>query len=517
MLGSKKHYENKTDYVKEFGKELGWKIEEDEFVNLENVGWYQTADETDEDAYPEPTNRKQAIIEKTDTSLEETYHWFLQFLRYDLGYPQVDKIYDIFSSSESSAMFGNVAQKQGIQQDRAVQFLRSIGVMIKELFPLVRELRVLDERMELYKNWDKSKSADITLKQHYVQFVEGGGQNPDSIYGLATRIGYAVLPDLFFNTHVYDLGGIDDAVDKGETSEFNKNVRTVLKRKLYGYINWRNNIMQETVSKRKFQVRYLRQHWKAIELNMAWVKPYIKTAHRMNRNSKQLDSPDLINAFDHTILEIEVLAKKPTDLKNKDKHYRCILANFRYDTKPTLTFKPEWGQQAVAHTGKVTVTLRSYGWHQKDIETYKKMRQEEDMSIISSIDEHVGGAFEAMKEDIERYLEEAGEENMIAKRAEEKKQQEQDDADFNEAKRIHDKNSKFGLLGPFLDIGRGFGELGKSFFENSSSEKKKSDKKEAEKEKPRDDNKIKEAGKGASKDLSITYVVYKKTHQLLNW
>ena len=98
-------------------------------------------------------------------------------MRYDLGYPQVDKIYDIFSSSESSAMFGNVAQKQGIQQDRAIQFLRSIGVMIKELFPLVRELRVLDERMELYKNWDKSKSADITLKQHYVQFVEQGGQN----------------------------------------------------------------------------------------------------------------------------------------------------------------------------------------------------------------------------------------------------------------------------------------------------------------------------------------------------
>ena len=513
MLGSKKHYENKTDYVKEFGKELGWKIEEEEFVDVQNAGWYQTADETDEDAYPEPVGRKELIVEKQDTSLEETYHWFLQFLRYDMGYPQVDKIYDIFSSSESSAMFGNVAQKQGFQQDRAVQFLRSIGVMIKELFPLVRELRVLDERMELYNNWDKSKSADVTLKQHYVQFVEGGGQNPDSIYGLARQVGYTVLPDLFFNTHIYDLKGIDKAIDNGETSEFNKNVRTVLKRKLYSYINWRNNIIKETISKRRFQIKYLRQHWKAIELNMAWVKPYLKTVSRMNRNSKQLDSPDLINAFDHTILEIEVLAKKSVDIKNKDKHYQCILATFRYDTKPTLTFKPEWGQQAVAHTGQVRVTMRSYGWHEDDIKAYKKMRQEEDMSILSSIDEHVGGAFDAMKEDIERYLEEAGEENMIEKRAEEKKKKEKEENDKKEADKIHKQNSRFGLLEPFVDIGKGFMDLGKSFIPESETKEDKI----KEDKKSRDVGKLKGAGKGATMEMGITYIVYKKSHQLLNW
>ena len=86
MIGSSKHYENKTDYIKDFGKfetGPGWKIEEAEFVNIEAAGDYQTADDTDEDAYPDPIKRLKIGVEKPSASIEETYYWFLQFLRHD--------------------------------------------------------------------------------------------------------------------------------------------------------------------------------------------------------------------------------------------------------------------------------------------------------------------------------------------------------------------------------------------------------------------------------------------------
>ena len=138
MVGSRKHFDKKTDYIKHFGKELGWKIEESEFANIRGSGGYQTADESDEDAYPAPQQRSRIVIENTTASVEEAYYWHLEFLRHDLGYPMIDKIYDVFSSTESSALFGSMGQKVSAQQDKAAQFLQGIGTMVKQLFQLVR-------------------------------------------------------------------------------------------------------------------------------------------------------------------------------------------------------------------------------------------------------------------------------------------------------------------------------------------------------------------------------------------
>jgi len=239
MIGTKT-FSTKEELLNHFGKELGWKIERGEFVNIEQgIGDYQTADMVEENVYPEPLVYYKEHIEKENDSLEETYFWFLHFLRFDLGFPKIHKIYDIFSASESSAMFGSNAQRLSIQQDRASQYLVQIGQLVKQLFPLVRELRVIDERLEMYRNWDKNKSADISLKHLYINLVEGGTQNPDSVYGLAQKVGYTILPDLFLGTHVYSLEDIDKEVDHGSVREFNANVRIVLKRKLYLYINWK--------------------------------------------------------------------------------------------------------------------------------------------------------------------------------------------------------------------------------------------------------------------------------------
>ncbi|MCF7798559.1 hypothetical protein K9M74_01510 [Candidatus Woesearchaeota archaeon] len=519
-----KVFENKTDYVKHFGKDLGWKIEETEFANIgslpKQIAGYQTADETNEDAYPQPVSRYRLVVEKYNASLEETYHWILQFLRHDLGYQHVEKIYDIFSASESSGTFGNMGQRLAIQQDRAREYLIQIGALVKQLFQIVRELRIIDERMEPYTMWKTSKSADITLKNLYINLVENpNGQNPDSIYALARQHNFVVLPDLFMNTHIYKLEDIDKEVEEGSVKEFNNMVKTVLKRKLYQYINWKEKSEKELISRRAFQLKYLRQHWSVIKLYMSWIKPYLKSAARLTPNQNQLDSADLVTAFDNTILEVEVLARKSINMTKKDKHFKCILVNFKYNSKPVLTYKPEYQQQITSHTGKVTVTFRSYGWHVDDIQAYKKMRQEEDIGMLNSLTGHVMGSFEALGEEFEKYLEEAGEEEALKKKEEREQKAKEAEESAKETRKNHNKFAKWGILEPFLEAGGGIGDL---FGSLAGSEARKFEKEKKQKEKKdsttdRNAGKLAKAAKDVGLDMQILFNVYKKGHRHLNW
>jgi len=433
VLSSAKVFDKKTEYVTHFGKDLGWKIEESEFVNVLDVKNYQTADDVDEDAYPEPLVRFRLTNEKQSASMEETYYWLLTFLRQDLNFSSVEKIYDVFAASESSAMFGNTGQKLSIQQDRASQYLRTIGEMVRTLFTLVRELRIIDERMEMYDNWDKNKSADISLKHLYINLVEGR-DNPDSVYNLSRQLNFTILPDLFFNTAVFKLEDIESEIDEKQTKDINKVVRTVLKRKIYLYINWKLKTEKELLSRRNFQLQYLRQHWSVIRLYMSWLKPYLKTSNRLTQSGSLADSPDVINAFDTTRMQIEFLAKRHTNLQKSKTHYSCVLVSIDYKTTPTLTYRQEYGGQSVAHAGKVTFTVRGYAWHDDDIKAYKDMRREEDMAILKHIDEHVAGAFDALGDSLDKYLEEAKDTDAIKRKKEkeekEKKEQEHKNNEF---------------------------------------------------------------------------------------
>src|SRR3989344_8385600 len=95
--------------------------------------------------YPDPALRYRLHVEGYNISIEEPYFWVLHYLEYMWGYPYIDKITDLFAAAENSAFFGVSQQRIGLQQDKVSQFLATIGKMVKELFQLVRELRVLDE------------------------------------------------------------------------------------------------------------------------------------------------------------------------------------------------------------------------------------------------------------------------------------------------------------------------------------------------------------------------------------
>src|SRR3989338_6114607 len=180
---------------------FGFKEEEEIELGRDNAGQYITG----KTGYPKPVKRYRIIYQVFNQSIEETYFWLLEHFRHDQGFHDIIKITDTFTASEHSAFFGSAQQRIGLQQDKVSQFLATIGKMIKELFQLVRELRILDERLGYYADSytasRSSESAEITLKGIWVDLVEQGAKNPGSVYGMAREVQFTTFSHLFFSTH----------------------------------------------------------------------------------------------------------------------------------------------------------------------------------------------------------------------------------------------------------------------------------------------------------------------------
>lgn len=400
-------------------------------------------------SYPAPLKRYHIAYEAYNLSIEDTYFWLIDEMREQQMFTRAEKIRDIFTATENSSFFGASQQRLGIQQDRVQQYLATIGKMIKDLFQLVRELRILDEKLVPRKEWKQSKSADMTLKGEFIDLVEnrGGQTNVSSVYGLAQQLGYASLPDLFFNTHIHDAKDVDRICDR---LNFNKNLLSVLKRKLYQFITWKVKTDHELEQRRTFTLKYLRQHWDVIDMYMAWVKPYLRHIARLQMNDDRLDEPDLIGAFEQSYIETEVLFSRPTQ-KSRSKFEVAILTiDFR--TRPQMNYSQEYSHRGPLHTGRAEIYLRGYIWHKDTIKQYMRYRREEDLYMLGVIDKSVQNAMEALGDELEQYLAEAGEPKYKEKIEKQRKKEEA-------FAKSGGPNPLTGIFEPFTGLFSGFGEM----------------------------------------------------------
>jgi hypothetical protein len=372
--------------------------------------WEEGKDQYMETGYPAPHKRYRVIWEVPNMSLEETYFWMLHYLR-DWGYVKVVKTTDTFAAAENSAFFGVSQQRIGLQQDKVSQFLATIGKMVKELFQLVRELRVIDERLEYYVQAMRGvESAEIVLKGIWIDMVEGGTKNPSSVYGMAREVQFTSLPDLFFSTHPKTEAEVDYVVDV-QRSGFNKSVRNVLKRKLKTFLIWKDKTLDELKTRRVFTLKYLKQHFDIIKMYMMWVKPYLHHIRRLTLDDEKVLTPDMVSAFEGSMIEVEFLAYKlPVHFASKkaNKYYHtCVLVHFLYRTRPSMSYQQEGYQRGPIHVGKMEMNLRGYVWTKEQIEKFRAMRDEQDLDLMKSISESVKAAMEALGDELMDYLKEA--------------------------------------------------------------------------------------------------------------
>ncbi|MAE13577.1 hypothetical protein CMO92_03350, partial [Candidatus Woesearchaeota archaeon] len=440
------------------------------------------------------------VLEFFNQSVEEVYYWCYTHFRQDMACPYADKIVDVFSASENSAFWGQSAQRLSLQQEKASQYLASIGKMVKDMFQIVREIRIIKERLEPYKAWGKSKTADVTLKGIYIDLVEGGTKNPGSVYGMSQQVGFTILPDLFFNTHVYAREDVDKVIDRTvENLKFNKSIKNVLKRKLFSYLTWVKNTEVELESRMKFTTRYLRQHWNTIKMYMSWVKPYLRNVKRLNMRERHQDHPEMISAFETSMIEIEVLFKKE---KTKGV-WPVILATFNYRTRPSMSYRQEY-QQGPIHVGKTEVTFRVYGWTDAMIEAYKKYRMDEDLELLGLVDESVNAAMEALGSELEEYLLEAEEPWAKEKKAEREKAEAEKNAPRSAKAEFSKSMEPF--IGVFSGVREMFGALLPLNLNFSSGVKP-----------PPSKGAMKKAAASAEGAAWAVFKNYKKAHKLITW
>jgi len=461
--------------------------------------------------FPSSNKTYRFSVEAFNQSIEEAYFWILNHLRQNVGFNEIIKINDIFSASEQSSFFGAAQQRLSIQQDKVSQFLATVGKMVKELFQLVRELRIIDERLGYYDDSYSSSrsrdSAEITLKGIWIDLVEQGAKNPASVYGMARELQFITLPDLFFSVHPQSASQVDDLVDR--KVEFNRKVREVLKRKLRSFLEWKQSTYKELKTRRLFTLKYLRQHYDVIHMYMSWVKPYLKNIQRLTL-ADRTSSPDMINAFEGALIEIELLAKKlPMHLAydeaphtNKSV-YTVLLLNFNYRTRPQMSFQQEGYHKGPMHIGRIDMSIRAYDWTEDQINKYLQLREKEDFELMKNLDGSVRAAMEALGEELEKYLKQAEEPFTNAPNP---------NVQAGAAPKTKRPRS-YGAIDPFLGVFKGFADLFGPLLPSFGSDPDKPSKKQ--------EFQIELERRIASKDsISNAYRLYnefKKDHGMLFW
>jgi hypothetical protein len=397
---------------------------------LEDIALHEKAEETQlqimKTKFPKPKKRFRLWWENFNLSVEEAYFWTLEHMKTKCAMPYIVKTEDVFSAAENSAFFGVSQQRIGLQQDKVSQFLATIGKMVKELFQLVRELRIIDERTEYYQESytasdnKKATASEITLKGIYIDMVEGGAKNPASVYGMARELQFATLPDLFFSTQPRQSSDVNRVVD---ALLFNDMVKRVLKRKLYAYLKWKEHTYEELRNRREFTLKYLNQHWEVIRMYMNWVRPYLRHVKRLTMDEDKMRTPDLISAFEGSLIEIEFLAyqlpigqlteKAQGEMwqaaggRQNHTMYACVLAHFLFRTRPGMSYQQEGYNRGPLHIGRMQLDLRSYVWTKGQIDNYIKMKDSEDLELMKTISGSVKAAMEALGDELIRYLDEA--------------------------------------------------------------------------------------------------------------
>jgi len=499
-------------------------------------------EEKEESKIPKPVKEIKLIQQIYSQSIEEPYFWMLHWFKddqrfklqvtpdddpYDYFNKSVIKINDVFTASESSSYFGSQAQRLGIQQDKASQYLAVIGKMIKEIFQMVREMRILDERLtyyhESYENKKDAVSSEITLKGMFVDLVEGGARNPGSVYGLASQVGFVTLPDLFFRARVKKGEGVDEIVDK-DYGKFNEKVKEVLRRKLKQYYVWKDRTHVELVSRRRFVLSYIKQHNQIINMYMAWVRPYLKQIERLTMNDVS-ESAELIAGMEQAILEIETLVKLSN--KKTGKYIPCVHLHFLYKTSPQMAYTEEY-QRGPAHMGRMEITFRAQVLTKEQIDEMIKERQKKDFEMLASIDGSIREALDAMGDHLQQYLDEAELPTEKKKREEkakedlEKKAKEKQGITFRHKfyKTLtghaaeDDKAKQTSIVGPFVELGKGFVQMANSLTGLSKivkpPEKSKSDQWS-------EGNDEKAAKKSAIGMTCLTCHIFKKGHGMITW
>lgn len=443
--------------------------------------------------------KQKLVIQQMQAAGEAYYFWILNFLRNPnaLNY-SIEKTSDIFTATEASSYFGNIEARKEAQMRSVSTYLATIGQLTKNLFQMVRELRIIDERRDYYsKSEEGDESAEVALKGIWVGQVEGGAENPFSVTGMARKVGFVILPDLFFKINPSNGSkGVDKEVEALEGEGINPRVRSVLKQKLMQYYLWKERTGGELKWRKNFVLKSMSQTYHSVKMYTHWLKPYLRNIRKLQMSG--IEKPDLVTAFETSYIEIELLCTKDkyeaeTTMgfveRQFTNYFPCIRVKFNYITRPEMAFQQEY-QKGAVHAGRTTIEIEGYVLKKEELDAYRLKKDEEDLDLIQSVEISV----ESLGDELKKYLKEAGE---LDANPEDKKKKKKGPSIIE------------GVFEPFEGVFKGFGEI----FGSLVPERKEHGKKMSEWEMEQEN----EAAKAVSAHVYTLYDVFKKAHGMMSW
>ncbi|MBW2995416.1 hypothetical protein KY312_03610, partial [Candidatus Woesearchaeota archaeon] len=202
----------------------------------------------------------------------------------------------------------------------------------------------------------------------------------------------------------------------------------------------------------------------------------------------------ILAAIEQAYMEIEILGVgKPIKPSGVMPIVDCY---FVYRTNPEMMYDQQMQYRKPTHTGRIDMKVMSRVMTEDQILALKILKEEEDLELLGSISQSVQDSLESLGEDLKTYLKEAKEvfpeEKPVEKAAE--------------------KTKGVPIFEPFLNIFRGFKELGEGMFGGISLPKGKGEVSSWQQKKDFAAAKAK-----ATKEAFLVYWVYKKSHRMITW
>ena len=363
--------------------------------------------------FKSPIEQHKLYYDSPTEGLEPVYFWLLDFLKGGL-YDEIEKITDNFVASPGSGHFSELQGKATQMQQEVSRTMGNVNTVLKSVLNLVYDLKEFRIRLKPYKIYkSKDTSAEdklkqlLSLKQIWLDNVDirkGRG----SINALSSgELDFVTLRDAFMSLkNSESISEID----------LNDRVRRILQQRVQDFFIWIDESHNSLSQRYEIERNYLKSQVNMLKLYVRWVKPYLKSASKLEQN---IDSknPGLVNAFNTMILELKLLAYSEHKIKDDvaknlvpelfknvqtRKYYKFLVIDFEFRSIPQrVSQRGDW-----AFGGRVEIKFTSYGLNEDELKILKKELEKDDLgSALKLIQGATDDSLGQIQKDIDSILE----------------------------------------------------------------------------------------------------------------
>lgn len=376
-----------------------------------------------------PMEQHKLTYDSPAEGLEPVYFWLLDFL--SGPYREIDKVTDNFVASPGSGHFSEMQGKATQMQQEASRTMGNVNTVLKSVLNLVYDLKEFRIRLKPYKVYnDKDASQEdknkqlLSLKQIWLDNVDirkGRG----SINALSSgELDFVTLRDAFMSI-------INEKLDngRGDKLDLNERVKRILQQRSQEFFLWIKESYSSLKQRYEIERNYLKSQVSMLKMYAKWVKPYLVAANRLQQNYQSKNAA-LVTAFNTMILELQLIATAPYDIKDDvatglvpdlfkyykgRKYFKVLVLEFDFRSIPQKVSQRDW-----AFGGKVDVKFTSYALNEEEIKVLKSEINKDDLkSVLELVDGATNESLDQIDKEI-RALTEGKEDEEIDKEDEQK-------------------------------------------------------------------------------------------------